>query len=77
VERVALREGLSHDEAQELLHRSDQARIAYVHRLYGHDPGDVDLYHLVIDSTAIPIDACVDTIVAAAVRYWDRAPVES
>nr|MDA8343594.1 cytidylate kinase family protein [Actinomycetota bacterium] len=77
VERVALREGLSHDEAQELVDRMDQARTTYVHRLYGRDPGDADLYHLVIDSTAIPIDACIDTVVSAAVRYWDRTPVES
>ena len=35
-------------------------------RLYRTDPADPSLYHLVIDSTAIPLDAVVELILAAA-----------
>jgi hypothetical protein len=49
---------------------ADQARTTYVRRLYGRDLGDAGLYHMVIESTAMPVDACVDMIVVAALRCW-------
>ena len=45
---------------------TDRAREAYVQHFYRVDPRDASLYHLVIDSTAIPLDACVEMIVTAA-----------
>ncbi|MGH8988199.1 MAG: cytidylate kinase family protein, partial [Acidimicrobiales bacterium] len=48
------------------LRQADHARIAYLRHLYGADPTDRRLYDLVIDSTAVPLEACVDAIVAAA-----------
>lgn len=44
----------------------DMARDAYVRHFYGVDPEDPALYHLTIDSTRLPLDACVETIAAAA-----------
>ena len=44
----------------------DFARDAYVRHFYGLDPEDPALYHLTIDSTRMPLDACVDAIAAAA-----------
>ena len=35
-------------------------------RAYGVDGEDPDLYHLILDSTAIGLDACVELIVTAA-----------
>jgi cytidylate kinase len=43
----------------------DRARAQYVRRLYGLDIDDPDLYHLQIDSTAVPLDACAGLIAAA------------
>jgi cytidylate kinase len=43
----------------------DRARAQYVRRLYGLDIDDPDLYHLQIDSTAVPLDACTALIAAA------------
>ncbi len=48
------------------LRQTDHARTAYLRHLYGVDPADSRLYDLVIDTTAVPLDACVDAIVAAA-----------
>ena len=45
---------------------SDRARQAYVQHFYGVDARDPALYHLVIDSTAIPLETCVELIVTAA-----------
>ena len=59
-------EGISEEQARARLHAADKARTAYVRRLYRCDPSDASLYHLVIDSTAIPLDAVIELIIAAA-----------
>ena len=51
---------------------TDRARTRYVSRLYGCDPARPDLYHLILDSTAIPLDGCVDVIAVAAEVFWSR-----
>ena len=43
----------------------DRARAHYVKRLYGVDIDDPALYLLQIDSTVIPLDGCVEAIIAA------------
>ncbi|MFZ0215011.1 MAG: cytidylate kinase-like family protein [Candidatus Dormiibacterota bacterium] len=53
--------------ARRQLKENDAARHAYIDHFYPHegwqDPAN---YHLMLDSTAIAIDACVEIIVAAA-----------
>jgi len=48
------------------LEESDRAREAYVRHFYRCDPKDAAHYHLVIDSTALALDACVALIADAA-----------
>jgi cytidylate kinase len=65
--RQAMRvEGIERDVAERRQAETDRARNAYVRDLYGGDPRDPGLYHLVIDSTAVGVDACVDLVVLAA-----------
>jgi cytidylate kinase len=45
---------------------TDRAREAYVQHFYRTNPRDPDLYHLLIDSTAIPLRTCTELIVNAA-----------
>jgi cytidylate kinase len=59
-------EGIDRQTAERRLAKTDRAREAYVARLYRTDPRDSGLYHLVIDSTVIPLDACVGLIADAA-----------
>ena len=58
-------EAVSYDQARRHLETADRARTAYVRRLYRADPADPRHYHLLIDSTAIPLDAVVDIILRA------------
>ena len=51
--------------ARRRLPEVDRARAHYVRRLYRADIDDPDLFHLHIDSTALPLEACADLIVAA------------
>jgi hypothetical protein len=59
-------EGVDRETAERHVTETDRARETYVQHFYRVDPRDAALYHLVIDSTAIPLDACVEMIVTAA-----------
>ena len=64
-------EGIDRATAERRQTSEDDARRSYVRRAYGVDGEDPALYHLVVDSTELSLDACVDLIVAAS-----RARVE-
>jgi cytidylate kinase len=66
VARGAAIEGIAEREARRHMRAADKARAAYVSRLYGVDPADPSLYHLVIDSTVMPVEAVVELILMAA-----------
>jgi cytidylate kinase len=59
-------ERVDRETAQRHVEETDRARETYVRHFYRCDPRDAALYHLVIDSTAIPLDACAELIVDAA-----------
>jgi cytidylate kinase len=52
--------------------RLDRTHADYARELYGRDIRDFALYDLMIDSTRIPTDTCVD-LIAAAARAEDEA----
>ncbi len=58
-------EHVSLDDARRAQPQVDRARAHYVRRLYNVRIDDPALYDLQIDSTQIPLDTCVDLIVAA------------
>jgi cytidylate kinase len=65
-------EGVDEETAKRHMRETDRAREAYVQHFYGADPRDCTLYHLVLDSTQMPLDACVELIARAAqVRAGD------
>ncbi len=59
-------EGVDRQTAERRLRETDGAREAYVQQLYGADARDAAHYHLVVDSTAFTLDACVELIALAA-----------
>jgi cytidylate kinase len=58
-------EDIGLDQARRHMKAADRARTAYVRRLYRADPADPRHYHLLIDSTAIPIDTVTEIILRA------------
>ena len=64
-QRMAI-EGIDQATAEERQKVEDGTRISYVRRAYGVDGRDPVWYHLVLDSTAIDVDTCVNLIVTAA-----------
>jgi cytidylate kinase len=68
-------EGLDRETAERRQETEDKARVAYVRRAYGVDGEEPRLYHLILDSTALSLDACVELIVAASkARTRDPRP---
>lgn len=60
------RSGRPRDEVRREMDANDRTRHAYVQHFYRCDPAVARHYHLVVDSTALPVETVVDLIVAAA-----------
>jgi cytidylate kinase len=67
-------EGVDEQAARQRLPEVDAARAQYVRRLYGADIDDPALYHLQLDSTVLPLDACAALIAAAYRALPPSAP---
>jgi len=52
--------------ARERQRRQDRAHATYARHFYGVDIGDPSLYHVMLDSTMIAIDTCVEVLELAA-----------
>jgi len=70
--RAMALEGIDEDTARDRMAETDRARARYFSRLYGRDAHDPALYHLVVDSTVLPVEACVRLMVDAATAFWRR-----
>jgi cytidylate kinase len=68
VEQAMRIDGIDRETAARRLEQTDRARIAYHQMLYGVDPRDTKLYHLIIDSTAIALERVVVMLEAAVSR---------
>jgi hypothetical protein len=66
IDQGMLLEGVDRATAERHVEETDRARETYVRHFYRVDARDPALYHLVIDSTALPLSACADLIVEAA-----------
>ena len=73
VSRVAEREGIAREEAQRRVSAHDRARRDHVRRVFGVDTDDRALYHLVVDTVALGIDATVEIVLAGS-RARTRPP---
>jgi cytidylate kinase len=69
IEQAARIENVDVPTARRRLPNVDRARAQYVRRLYCVSIDDPELYQLQIDSTALPLRACADLIVAAYRGY--------
>ena len=66
LEAAVARTGRPYEEVRRELRANDAAREGYVRRNYRVDPASPRNYHLVIDSTALPLQTVVDLVVDAA-----------
>jgi cytidylate kinase len=74
--QAMVHEGIDYETASAQQQRTDRAREAYVTHFHpeGGAWGDPRHYHLMIDSTAVSLDACVELIVLAAQDLFAGRP---
>jgi cytidylate kinase len=65
IEQAVRLSGQDRERIEQRLDETDHARESYVRHFYHHDPADPELYHLTIDSTAIPLETVVELIAQA------------
>ncbi|HET6510459.1 MAG TPA: cytidylate kinase-like family protein [Baekduia sp.] len=65
VEQATRLEGIDRETAERRCKKTDRAREAYVKRYYNCDARDPSLYDVVLDSTRLGLDACVEILVTA------------
>ena len=66
LEAAVARSGRSREEVRRDMEANDRTREAYVRHFYRCDPSAARHYHLVIDSTALPVETVVELVVTAA-----------
>jgi hypothetical protein len=73
-----VRDGLDYKSAAKMQQATDQARRSYISHFYPRAGAweDPRHYHLVLDSTAISIDACVELISRAAKDVFGRSAMK-
>jgi cytidylate kinase len=64
-------EGVDERTSRRRLEDTDRARSQYVERLYNIDPADPRLYHLIVDSTVLSLEATVEVVTTAALAFWE------
>ena len=74
VQRAVGLESIDEEQARKLATETDRAREAYVKHFYKCDARDASHYHLVLDSTTLELDTCVELVVAAARSRFVPAP---
>lgn len=67
--RQAMRiEGIGEAEARARQAETDRVRSLYLRRFYDRDASDPTMYHLMLDSTVVPLAVCTDLIAIAAIE---------
>jgi cytidylate kinase len=77
VARVAEREGIERAVAERRVRAYDRARTEYMLRVFGVNADDRTLYHLVVDTVALGVDASVELVLAASRARTRQALSES
>ncbi len=68
--------GISLEEAEEGRRGVDRAQAAYWTRFYGAEIEDPSHYHVVLDSTALELDLCVELLTLAARTLLQTRPLD-
>jgi cytidylate kinase len=74
VARIAQRDGVGRDEAERRVRAHDRARRDYIRRTFGVEADDRTLFHLIIDTIAVGVDAAVELVVMASRAHALRSP---
>lgn len=68
IRRIMKLESLSYEEAEEKLERTDAQRAAYYYEHTGKTWGDVNDYHMIMDTSELGVENCADILM----HYFEK-----
>lgn len=68
IRRIMELESLSYEEAKKKVEDTDKERAAYYHEHTGKTWGDVNDYHMILDTTELGVDNCANILM----QYFER-----
>lgn len=71
IHRIMNKESLSYEDAREMLEKNDKERAEYYYKNTGKVWGDVNNYHMILDTTTLGIENCADILI----RYFKRVEI--
>lgn len=71
IQRIMKKESLSYDDAKSMLEKNDKERADYYYEHTGKVWGDVNNYHMILDTSTLGIENCADIMI----RYFERVEI--
>lgn len=68
IRRIMDRDSLSYDQAKEKVERTDEMRAAYYYEHTGKTWGDVNDYHMILDTSELGVENCAEILM----RYFRK-----
>ena len=68
IRRIMAKEDLTYDEAKEKVETTDEERAAYYYEHTGKTWGDVNDYHMILDTSELGIENCADILM----HYFEK-----
>lgn len=68
IRRIMENDGLSREQAQAEIEKTDGERAEYYYKNTGKTWGDVNNYHMILNTSDISVDQCVDVLI----QYFER-----
>ena len=71
IQRIMKKESLSYEDAKAMLEKNDRERADYYNANTGKVWGDVNNYHMILDTTTLGIENCADILI----KYFERVEI--
>lgn len=71
IQRIMKKESLSHEDAKKMLERNDRERADYYYENTGKVWGDVNNYHMILDTSKLGAENCADILI----KYFERVEI--
>ena len=71
IRRIMKKEGSSHEEAEVTLDKNDEERAEYYYEHTGKAWGDVNNYHMILNTSEIGIERCADVLI----KYFEQKEI--
>ena len=71
IQRIMKKESISHEEAKALIETNDRERSEYYYKNTGKVWGDVNNYHMILDTSKLGAENCADILM----KYFERIEI--